>query len=73
MNLRKTCPDIPDDWKGSITDVCRVLGDERPLSPKTVRKHILQLRQRAKGNVNVAANGRLQISGAEVKQLWKIL
>ena len=40
MNLRKTCPDIPDDWKGGITDVARILGGDRPLSRQTVMRYI---------------------------------
>lgn len=69
MNLRNTCPDIADDWKGSVTDVCRLLGEDKPISPKTVRKH-LQL-----GGIDAkrGANNRLQITGADVKRLWAIL
>lgn len=38
MNLRKTCPDIPDDWKGGISETSRLLGIDR----KTVRKYTLR-------------------------------
>lgn len=73
MNLRKTCPAIPDDWKGGITDVCRILGDEKPLNWRTVQKYI-RLGSGCGGiDARPGANGRLQISGKEAKRLWSIL
>lgn len=69
MNLRNTCPDIPDDWKGSVTDVCRLLGDEKPISPKTVWKYI-----RCGGvEPQRCANGRIRITGKQVKSLWRMI
>lgn len=67
MNLRKTCPDIPDDWKGSITDVCRILGEEKPISDKTLRKRL--------GHIKLVrgTNGRLQITGRQVKLIWSMI
>lgn len=67
MNLRKTCPDIPDDWKGGITDACRILGEGKPISDKTLRKHLGSIR------VTRRANGRIQLTGREVKRLWALL
>lgn len=68
-NRRNTCPDIPDNWKGGITDVARVLGDKKPVSLKTVKKYLLV------GGIKVKAgkNKRLQFSGKEVKRLWGLL
>lgn len=69
MNLRKTCPEIPDDWKGGMTDVCRILGDSKPISPKTIKRWIeLGLIRPERGS-----NNRLRFTGAEVKHLWAIL
>lgn len=34
MNLVNICPDIPDGWKGGVTDVARVLG----LHAETIRR-----------------------------------
>lgn len=67
MNLRNTCPDIPDNWKGSITDACRILGDKKPISDKTLRKRL--------GNIKPVrgTNGRLQLTGKDVKLLWRII
>lgn len=67
MNLRNTCPDIPDDWKGSITDACRILGERKPISDKTFRKRL--------GNIKTVrgANGRLQITGRQVKLIWSMI
>lgn len=66
MNLRNTCPDIPDNWKGSITDACRLLGDEKPLSSHTIYRYIsLGVIKPKKG-----MNGRLKITGVQLKRLW---
>ncbi len=74
MNLCKVCPDIPDNWKGSITDVCRLLGQEgRPLAQKTVRKYVKLGRRYGGIDSRVGMNGRVQISGKEAKRLWSIL
>lgn len=67
MNLRKTCPDIPDGWKGSITDACRILGDSKPISDKTLRKRLDNIR------VVRGTNGRLQITGRQVKLIWSMI
>lgn len=67
MNLRKTCPDIPDGWKGSITDACRILGDGKPISDKTVRKR-LSIIKPVRGT-----NRRIQLTGKDVKLLWRMI
>ena len=74
MNLRKVCPDIPNNWKGGISDVCRILGEEgKPLSYKTIRKYINLTRAHGGIKYSIGINGRIQIKGAEVKRLWRIL
>lgn len=74
MNLRKVCPDVPDNWKGGISDVCRILGEEnKPLSPKTIHKYIKLGRVNGGIDCKVGINGRLQIMGVDVKRLWRIL
>lgn len=68
MNLRKTCPDIPDDWKGSMSDVCRILGDgDGSISDKTIRKRLGEF------DIKRGANKRLQFTGADVKRLWQLI
>lgn len=69
MNLRNTCPDIPDSWKGGISDVARILGGDRPVSRQTVKKYI----QLGKLKARVGVNKRLVITGKEVKHLWNLL
>lgn len=70
MNLRNTCPDIPDDWKGGISETSRLLGIDR----KTVRKYTLRLRARCMVNAAPdSAAGRIRISGAEAKMIWHLL
>lgn len=69
MNLRKTCPDIPDDWKGGMSDVCRILGESKPISPKTIKRRIeLGLVKPERDS-----NNRPRFTGAEVKRLWATL
>lgn len=68
MNLRKTCPDIPDDWKGGMSDVCKILGESSPISPKTIKRRMkLGLIQPERDS-----NNKLRFTGAEVKRLWTI-
>lgn len=74
MNLRKTCPDIPDNWKGGIADVCRILGEDgKPISRHTVERYIALGRFGGGIDAKIGARGRKQISGKEVKRLWMIL
>lgn len=69
MNIRNTCPDIPDSWRGGISDVARILGGDRPVSRETVKKYIRLGTIRAL----VSPSNRLVITGKEVKRLWKHL
>ncbi len=73
MNLCKKCPEIPDTWRGSITDVAKILGGEKPLSRKTVRKYIERGHSKGGIRASIAKNGRMRISGKEVKRLWALL
>ena len=73
MNLRKTCPDIPDSWKGGVSDVARLLGETKPLSTDTIYKYVKLGRRNGGINSKRGLNGRLQISGKETKYLWSIL
>lgn len=69
MNLRNTCPDIADDWKGGMSAVCKILGESKPISPKTVKRRIeLGLIHPERG-----LNNKLRFTGADVKRLWVIL
>lgn len=70
MNLRKTCPDIPDDWKGGITDVARILGGDRPLSRQTVMRYIRLGHKNGGMKATLNAGGFYRISGKEVKRFW---
>jgi hypothetical protein len=71
MNLRNTCPDIPDNWKGGISQVCRILGmPGKPLSRDTLRKYAEQGRRYGGINWIPGKNGRKLFSGKEVKRFW---
>lgn len=52
-----------------MTDVCRVLGGDKPVSSKTVRKYIASGKIKARRG----SNGRLQLLGRDVKRLWCLL
>lgn len=72
MNLAKTCPDIPDNWRGNITDTCKILGEDKPLSRNTIRKYIKSGKD---GGIRcmISSNGRILFSGKEVKRFWHTL
>ncbi len=65
MNLVKTCPDIPDDWKGGMSDVCRLLG----ISWKTLDRYVKL------GNIKcrTSESDRKQFTGREIKRFWRKL
>ncbi len=65
MNLVKTCPDIPDDWKGGMSDTCKLLG----ISWKTLDKYA-KLDNRRGGIRWKPRNGRRLFSGREIKRFW---
>lgn len=66
MNLVNTCPDIPDDWKGGITEVAKILGLDR----KTLRRYADKGRKRGGIDWIPGKNGRKQFSGKDVKIFW---
>ncbi len=65
MNLVNTCPDIPDDWKGGMSDVCRLLG----IAWKTLDRYI----ELGKVECQVSVSGRRQFTGREIKRFWRSL
>lgn len=70
MNLTKTCPDIPDSWKGNTADTCRVLGDGKPLSGNTLRKYARLGRRGGGLDWKPSKGGKMMFSGKEVKRFW---
>lgn len=73
MNLRKTCPDIPDSWKGGITEVAKLLGEDKPISQTTVQKYTQLGCNIGLFNISKGLNGRVQYSGVTVKALWRLM
>lgn len=71
MNLSKTMPDIPDDWKGNVTDTCRVLGGEKPISVTTLKKYAAIGRRHGGIDYNVNRKGLMVFIGKEVKRFWR--
>ena len=69
MNLVTTCPDIPDTWKGGISQASRILGLDR----KTLSKYASLGKRRGGIDWNMAANGRKVFLGKEIKRFWHIL
>lgn len=70
MNLTNVCPDIPDNWKGSITDTCRILGGDKPLSDNTLRKYAKLGKQQGGIDWRPSKTGKMIFSGREVKRFW---
>lgn len=70
MNLRKTCPDIPDTWKGNVADTCRVLGDGKPISRHTLRKYATLGKAHGGIDYKPSKNGKMMFIGKEVKRFW---
>jgi len=65
MNLVNVCPDISDNWKGGMSDVCRILG----INWKTLDRYVKM------GKVNATADikGHRKFSGKEIKRLFYLL
>lgn len=66
MNLITTCPDIPDNWKGNLTQVSLILG----LSPETIRRAANKGRRNGGIDWYPGRNGRKVFTGKEVKRFW---
>lgn len=67
MSLVNVCPDIPDNWKGGVTDAGRVLG----VSSETIRRAANKGRRNGGMDWIVGRNGRKQFSGKEIKRFWR--
>lgn len=67
MNMVNVCPDIPDDWRGGISDVAKVLG----LSRDTVAKYAKLGRRNGGIDWKPSKSGRKQFTGREVKRFWR--
>jgi len=63
MNLVNVCPDIPDNWRGGMSDTSRLLG----LSWKTLDRYVRLGYIRCQ----TSASGRKQFSGREIKRFWR--
>lgn len=66
MNLVKTCPDIPDNWKGGISDTAKVLG----ISPDTLRKYADLGKYNGGIDWRPTKAGRRVFIGKEIKRFW---
>lgn len=66
MNLVNICPDIPDNWKGGITAVSKVLG----LSDQTIRRAAALGKRYGGIDWIPGKNGRKMFTGKEVKRFW---
>ncbi len=67
MKLVNVCPDIPDSWRGGVTDVCRLLG----LCKETIRKAANRGRRHGGIDWTAGKNGRKCFSGKEVNRFWR--
>ena len=67
MNLVKECPDISDNWKGGVNEVCKILG----LSREKIRLDAIKGKRNGGIDWYPGKNGRKQFLGKEVKRYWK--
>jgi len=67
MNLVKVCPDIPDDWKGGMSDTCKLLG----ISWKMLDKYARLGKEGGGIEWLLAKSGRRQFVGREIKRFWR--
>ncbi len=67
MSLVNICPDIPDNWRGGVMDVSKVLG----LSRESIRKAAIL--GKSDGGIDwiPGKNGRKWFTGKEVKRFWR--
>lgn len=71
MNLRNTPPDLPDRWRGTVMDCCRVLGrEDAPIDTKTFRRWTVRLRVPSHFS---SARGREVFTGKDINRLWYCL
>lgn len=72
MNLTKTCPDIPDNWRGNITDTCKVLGDNKPLDRGTLKKYAMLGKRHGGIDWRPKLGGKqgMIFTGKEIKRFW---
>lgn len=67
MNLRNTPPDLPDRWRGNVSDCCRVLGREgKPVDRKTFRSWTERMRTPS----HWSGRGREVWTGRDINRLW---
>ena len=66
MNMVNVCPDIPDDWRGGIAEVVRVLGVSRST---VIRK--AQLGRRHGGLDWTPGKRGKTFTGKELKRFWR--
>lgn len=70
-NWRKTCPDIPDDWKGGMSDTQRVLGEPgKPIDYKTLDKYTKLTKRNGGIGWFPGKKGRKVFFGKEIKRFW---
>lgn len=74
MNWITTMPDIPDTWKGGMTEACKVLGKPgRPINLKTLARYC-SLGVRYGGiDYKMGRSGRKFFTGKEIKRFWLTL
>lgn len=66
MSLVKTCPDIPDNWKGSVEEASKLLG----LNRSTVYQYAKLGSRRGGIDCRMGLSGRMFVTGKELKRFW---
>ncbi len=67
MSLVNICPDIPDNWRGGVMDVSKVLGLHKSTISKAANKG------KSFGGIDwiLGKNGSKMFTGKEVKRFWR--
>ena len=61
------CPNIPDDWRGTIAEASKILGLHRD----TIRKYADVGRQAGGLDWKPSKKGRKTFTGKEIKRFWR--
>lgn len=60
------CPNVPDNWRGNLSEAAALLGIHRD----TLRRYVKVGRRQGGIDAQINRKGQFRISGKEVKRFW---